>query len=1096
MADVHQFRVAQGIAGCQDIRQGLRRVQAGETGDAQLHAAPVQADEIPDIGLLCAAGEDDVVDLPRFQQLHHPAVPAQLAHHLHLGPQAGDLGGGALGGVEAEAQLQKPPGHIHDLRLVPLVDGDEHPAVAVLFHMVSGGDQALEKGLPQVLPHPQHLPGGLHFRAECGVGVGDLFKGEDRHLHRHVGRAAVQPRAVTQVFEALPHHDPGGQVHHGHPRHLGDIGHGAGGAGVQLDDVQLPVVDKVLDVNQALCAQGQGQLFRGFHNGFQQPVPDGEGGIDGDGIPAVDTGAFDMLHDAGDEHAFPVGDHVHLQLLAHEVLVHQHRIIDLPPEDDLHIDAHILLRVGDDHVLPADDVTGPQEHGVAQLLRRSEGFLQSEDSLALGPPDGEAFQEGVELLPVLRQVDARCAGAQNGHARAVQEFCQADGGLAAEGHHHPHGFLRRDDVHHVLRGEGLEIEPFGGVVVRGNGLRIVIDDDRLVAQFLQGMDAADGGIVEFDALADADGAGAQHQDHRLAGAREGAGFAEGIKGGIEVGGLRVELSGAGIHHAVDGLLRRTGQGLRTAEAQQGFVGVPQALPLLIGFRREVPGETHFKYRQVLELVDEEGVDAGDGVDLLHADARLQGFEDGEQPMIVHPLQALPERRVVVRGFVQAVHADLGPPQGLHEGHFKAGGDGHDLPRGLHLGPQGAACVGKFVEGPLGEFHHHVIQSGLEAGASLAGDVIFDLVQGVAQSDLRCDLGDGIARGLAGQGGGTGDAGVDLDHRVFEALRVQGKLHVAASHDAQVGNDLQGGGAEHLVFPVRQGEGGGYHHAVPGMDPHGVHVFHRADGDHVAGRIPHGFEFDLLPPGDRALHQDLPDGGSFQPGVGDEAHLLGVVGRAAAPAPQGEGRADDHRIADALRCFQGCFLALHGLGLHHGLVDLLHGFLEELPVLCPADGCGVGAQETDAVFLQDARSIQFHGQGQARLAPQPRQKAVGPLLGNDALQGLHLQGFQVDGVGHALVRHDGGGVCVAEHHLHPALLQHPAGLGPGVIEFRRLADDDGAGADDQHLADGLISWHGQQPPSMSEMKRSKRKPVSLGPAQASGWNCTVKARKEG
>ena len=37
-------------------------------------------------------------------------------------------------------------------------------------------------------------------------------------------------------------------------------------------------------------------------------------------------------------------------------------------------------------------------------------------------------------------------------------------------------------------------------------------------------------------------------------------------------------------------------------------------------------------------------------------------------------------------------------------------------------------------------------------------------------------------------------------------------------------------------------------------------------------------------------------------------------------------------------------------------------------------------------------------------------------------------------------------------------QHPAGLGPGVVELRRLTYDDGAGADDQHLVYALVLRH--------------------------------------
>ena len=72
--------------------------------------------------------------------------------------------------------------------------------------------------------------------------------------------------------------------------------------------------------------------------------------------------------------------------------------------------------------------------------------------------------------------------------------------------------------------------------------------------------------------------------------------------------------------------------------------------------------------------------------------------------------------------------------------------------------QGALGVNEFVKGPLGQLDHHIVQRGLEAGEGLAGDGVGDLVKGVADGDLGGHAGDGIARGLGGQGGRAGHAG--------------------------------------------------------------------------------------------------------------------------------------------------------------------------------------------------------------------------------------------------------------------------------------------------------------------------------------------------
>ena len=89
-----------------------------------------------------------------------------------------------------------------------------------------------------------------------------LLKGEHRHLHGHIGGLAVQTGAIAQRGQRLTHHDAGSQIHHGYAGDFGDIGHRAAGTGVHLNDVQLVLVDQILNIDEAMGSQRQGQLFR------------------------------------------------------------------------------------------------------------------------------------------------------------------------------------------------------------------------------------------------------------------------------------------------------------------------------------------------------------------------------------------------------------------------------------------------------------------------------------------------------------------------------------------------------------------------------------------------------------------------------------------------------------------------------------------------------------------------------------------------------------------------------------------------------------------------------------------------------------------
>src|SRR5699024_8403566 len=102
---------------------------------------------------------------------------------------------------------------------------------------------------------------------------------------------------------------------------LAQVGHRPGGTGVDFDDEEFVLVDQVLDVYQPLGAQGQGQLLRAVHHDLHHLIGEAVGGVDGDGVAAVDAGPLDVLHDAGHQHVGAVGDDVHLQLGAGHVFL-------------------------------------------------------------------------------------------------------------------------------------------------------------------------------------------------------------------------------------------------------------------------------------------------------------------------------------------------------------------------------------------------------------------------------------------------------------------------------------------------------------------------------------------------------------------------------------------------------------------------------------------------------------------------------------------------------------------------------------------------------------------------------------------------------
>ena len=401
------------------------------------------------------------------------------------------------------------------------------------------------------------------------------------------------------------------------------------------------------------------------------------------------------------------------------------------------------------------------------------------------------------------------------------------------------------------------------------------------------------------------------------------------------------------------------------------------------------------------------------------------------------------------GHVQMPHADLQGTDALEQALLQGAAQAHGLAGGLHLGTQGVAGVGKLIEREPGHLGDDIIDGRLVAGR---GGGQQDLIQIQAHADLGGDPGNGIAGGLGGQGGGAGHPGIDLDEVIFRRDRIQGKLDIAAAVDLQGPDQLQGHPAKHGAVRLRQGLGGGHHDGIAGVDAHGIHIFHVADGDGIVAAVAHNLVFDLLVAPDALFHQHLMDRGEGQGVFHQRGALEFIVGKAAAGAAQGEGGAQHHGIADVRRGGQALFQGVGDPGGEDGLSQVLAELFEQVPVLGLPDAGGGGAQQLHAAFLQDPLPVQVHGQIQARLAADAGDDGVRPLMADDPGQIFQSRRLHVDLIRHGGIRHNGGRVGIAQDHLIAFLLQGHAGLGSGVVEFGGLTDDDGAGADDQDLSD--------------------------------------------
>src|SRR5262249_49437290 len=150
-----------------------------------------------------------------------------------------------------------------------------------------------------------------------------------------------------------------------------------------------------------------------------------------------------------------------------------------------------------------------------------------------------------------------------------------------------------------------------------------------------------------------------------------------------------------------------------------------------------------------DLVKEPGIHTGGLVEPFDGNTppdrgfQVKGTVRGGNRRPPDQLVVLP-RRIDSFGWIaiEAQAAPLDRPEPLLQRLPDRPTDRHGLPDRLHPGPEDVGDAGKLLEGPARDLGHDVIDGGFEAGWRLAGDVVLDLVEGVADRQAGRDLGDG------------------------------------------------------------------------------------------------------------------------------------------------------------------------------------------------------------------------------------------------------------------------------------------------------------------------------------------------------------------
>jgi hypothetical protein len=138
------------------------------------------------------------------------------------------------------------------------------------------------------------------------------------------------------------------------------------------------------------------------------------------------------------------------------------------------------------------------------------------------------------------------------------------------------------------------------------------------------------------------------------------------------------------------------------------------------------------------------------------------------------------------------------------------------------------------------------------------------------------------------------------------------------------------------------------------------------------------------------------------------------------------------------------------------------------------------------WRSSAPDLKGHRGVERGLAAEGGQQRVGLLADDDFLDDFRRDRLDVGAVGELRVGHDGGRVGVDQDDLVAFLLEGLAGLDAGVVEFAALADDDGAGADDEDFADRGVFGHGARSILVSNSSTARFGQVSSRGITSAMW----------
>ena len=236
--------------------------------------------------------------------------------------------------------------------------GDADEDRSLRGQLLSGGELRLGEGFAEVVGHAHHFAGGFHLRPEHRVDAGKFVPREYGRLHVVVAAGIEIGAALDELRQELAQlaagHEARRNLRHGDAGRLGNVRHGARGARIHFEHVDLAALaavdrisarDRELNIHQPDDFQRARQLERVLAHAVQQVLRNIDRGQHARRIAGVNAGFFDVLHDSADDDVFAVGERVHVDFdRVFEEVIDQHRAVVRVLDRLFHVADDRLLR--------------------------------------------------------------------------------------------------------------------------------------------------------------------------------------------------------------------------------------------------------------------------------------------------------------------------------------------------------------------------------------------------------------------------------------------------------------------------------------------------------------------------------------------------------------------------------------------------------------------------------------------------------------------------------------------------------------------------------------------------------------------------------